>query len=124
MTRRSIAMTMAAGTVAAGAAAGCGDDTGMPVSTPCVPGSGVICTVAGTGIAGDGADDLAALETRLYLPQDVSIGPDGRLFIVDWNNHRIRARQPDGTLHVVAGAASSGTTPTTRPPTASTTRRR
>ena len=27
------------------------------------------------------------------LPQDVTFAPDGRLFIVDWNNHRIRARQ-------------------------------
>ena len=63
----------------------------------------MICTVAGTGIAGDGADGLAALTTRLYLPQDVTIGPDGRLYIVDWNNHRIRVRQDDGTLKIVAG---------------------
>jgi sugar lactone lactonase YvrE len=109
MTARSIAMAalMAMTTVAAGAA-GCGDDEGPPASKPCVPGSGVICTVAGTGIPGDGADDLVALETRLYLPQDVSIAPDGRLFIVDWNNHRIRARQADGTLHIVAGAGELG----------------
>ena len=57
---------------------------------------------------GDGADDLVALETRLYLPQDVTIAPDGRLFIVDWNNHRIRVRQPDGTLHIVAGTGELG----------------
>ena len=107
MTARS-SIAMAALMIAAGAAAGCGDDTNPPVSKACVPGSGVICTVAGTGIAGDGADDLVALETRLYLPQDVSIAPDGRLFIVDWNNHRIRARQPDGTLHIVAGAGELG----------------
>ena len=35
--------------------------------------------MAGTGIAGDGADGLAALATHLYLPQDVTVGPDGRL---------------------------------------------
>ena len=107
MIGRSIATAVVMAAVAAGAA-GCGDDNGIPVSKPCEPGSGVICTVAGTGIAGDGADDLVALETRLYLPQDVSIGPDGRLFIVDWNNHRIRARQPDGTLHIVAGTGELG----------------
>jgi DNA-binding beta-propeller fold protein YncE len=93
-------------TMAAVGGAGCGDDS--EPSKACEPGSGVICTVAGTGIAGDGADDLAATETRLYLPQDISIAPDGRLFIVDWNNHRIRARQPDGTLHIVAGAGELG----------------
>ena len=55
-----------------------------------------ICTVAGTGIAGDGADGLPALETRLYLPQDTTFGPDGRLYVVDWNNHRIRVINADG----------------------------
>ena len=64
--------------------------------------------MAGTGIAGDGADGLAALATRLYLPQDVTIGPDGRLYIVDWNNHRIRVRQDDGTLQIVAGIGELG----------------
>ena len=110
MTRRAhvAARLMVATTMLAAGAAGCGDDTGTPVEKPCVPGSGVICTVAGTGIPGDGVDNLLALETRLYLPQDVSIAPDGRLFIVDWNNHRIRARQADGTLHVVAGAGELG----------------
>jgi sugar lactone lactonase YvrE len=68
----------------------------------------VICTVAGTGIAGDGADDLPALATRLYLPQDVTVAPDGRLFIVDWNNHRVRSREDNGTLHIIAGIGELG----------------
>jgi DNA-binding beta-propeller fold protein YncE len=93
------------------AVAGCGDaamTTMPPPPPPCEQAPGVICTVAGTGIAGDGADDRPALDTRLYLPQDVSIAPDGRLYIVDWNNHRIRARQDDGTLHIVAGIGELG----------------
>jgi hypothetical protein len=32
----------------------------------------------------------------------VTIGPDGRLYIVDWNNHRIRVGEDD-TLKIVAG---------------------
>jgi len=94
----------------AGAAPGCGGDGQAPPPPPvaCDPVPGNICTVAGTGIAGDGVDDLAAIDTRLYLPQDVSIGPDGRLYIVDWNNHRIRVRQDDGTLHIVAGIGELG----------------
>jgi DNA-binding beta-propeller fold protein YncE len=99
-----------AAALAAAAAADCGGEmAGTTAPTvPCEPAAGRICTVAGTGIMGDGADDLNALDTRLSLPQDVSLGPDGRLTIVDWNNHRIRVRQDDGTLHIVAGLGELG----------------
>ena len=83
-------------------AVGCGDNRSSP-AVACVAANGVICTIAGTGIAGDGDNDMPATATRLYLPQDITIAPDGRLFIVDWNNHHVRARQPDGTLRIVAG---------------------
>jgi hypothetical protein len=101
--------------------AACGDDlpaAGPAASaTPSSPSSptagalcasGQICTVAGTGIPGDGADDLPARETRLYLPQDMTVGPDGRLYVVDWNNHRIRVIADDGTMRIVAGAGELG----------------
>jgi sugar lactone lactonase YvrE len=101
-----LAATAIAG--AAAAAAGCGGDAHPQPTPACVASIGAICTVAGTGIAGDGADDQSALETRLYLPQDVTVGPDGRLYIVDWNNHRIRVRRDDGTLHIVAGIGELG----------------
>ena len=94
--------------VAGGAAvAGCGGD-GDPQQADCPPVSGHICSIAGTGIAGDGADELPALETRLYQPQDVTVGPDGRVFIVDWNNHRIRVLDTDGKLRIVAGVGELG----------------
>ena len=99
---------LAAAALAAARSPAAATTTGPAGASRCVPARGVICTVAGTGIAGDGADDLAALATRLYLPQDVTIGPDGRLYIVDWNNHRIRVRQDDGTLHIVAGIGELG----------------
>lgn len=71
---------------------------------PCLALPGVICTVAGTGIAGDGADGLSPLATNLYSPADVAFDDRGLMFVVDWNNHRIRAIGRDGALHVVAGA--------------------
>jgi hypothetical protein len=108
-------------TGAALAAVGCGDDTAFsPPGTPDptmtttttttgpLCSSGQICTIAGTGIAGDGEDDLPALATRLYLPQDITYGPDGRLYVVDWNNHRIRVIGPDGVMHIVAGIGELG----------------
>ena len=93
--------------VLAGVGCGGGADPGQPASA-CAPASGTICSIAGNGIAGDGADDHPALATKLYLPQDVTIGPDRRPFIVDWNNHRVRVLQPDGTLHIVAGVGELG----------------
>jgi sugar lactone lactonase YvrE len=99
--------------------AACGDDLPAipPVTDPTTDpttmtgalcAAGQICTIAGTGIAGDGADALPALETRLYLPQDTTFGPDGRLYVVDWNNHRIRVIDTDRRMHVVAGIGELG----------------
>ena len=48
------------------------------------------------------------LATRLYLPQDMTVGPDGRLYVVDWNNHRIRVIGADGVMHIVAGIGELG----------------
>jgi DNA-binding beta-propeller fold protein YncE len=72
-------------------------------SPPCPRTSGTICTVAGTGVAGDGEDGRLPLKTMLYDPTDIAFAPDGALVIVDWNNHRIRSVQKDGTLKIVAG---------------------
>jgi sugar lactone lactonase YvrE len=99
--------------------AGCGDDLPArskepgpePTPTPntsALCASGQICTVAGTGIAGDGQDRLPARDTRLYLPQDTTVGPDDRLYVVDWNNHRIRVIDDDGRMRIVAGIGELG----------------
>src|SRR5690606_30291480 len=72
--------------IAALALAACGAPDRGP---PCAPGT--ICTVAGTGEQGIGEDGLSAHQTDLYLPVDVARGPDGRMFIVDFNNHRVLA---------------------------------
>src|SRR4051812_16994339 len=57
---------------------------------------------------GGGGGGWPAREPRLYLPQDTTVGPDGRLFVVDWNNHRIRVIEPDGTMRIVAGIGELG----------------
>jgi sugar lactone lactonase YvrE len=66
-----------------------------------------ITTVAGTGIAGVNEDGLSPLETNFYLPQDVTAGPDGMVYLVDWNNHRIR-RINGGVVETVAGTGELG----------------
>ena len=63
----------------------CGETPTGP-STP----YGRIETFAGTGDAGKGPEEAPLLQALFYLPQDLTYGPDGRLYILDWNNHRVR----------------------------------
>jgi sugar lactone lactonase YvrE len=67
----------------------CGCAASGDKAAPC-EGKGVICTYLGNGEAGLGEDGLEPLKVSLYLPQDLTFGPDGRPYVVDWNNHRIR----------------------------------
>lgn len=68
----------------------------------------IITTVAGTGVAGQNEDGLDPLDTHLYLPQDMTVGPDGLVYIIDWNNHRIRRITADDTVETVAGTGELG----------------
>jgi adhesin/invasin len=51
-------------------------------------------TVAGTGRAGFNGDNKPARETTLNQPGGVGIHPDGRIFIADTNNNRVRVIVP------------------------------
>lgn len=77
--------------------------------------AGVICTLIGSGENGydRGADEqpIPSREARMSLPQDMLAAPDGNLYVLDWNNHRIRRYDPeDGMLHWVAGQGELGGT--------------
>jgi sugar lactone lactonase YvrE len=48
-------------------------------------------------------DGLPARETAFYLPSAVKRGPDGLLYVMDFNNHRLRRIEADGTVTTVAG---------------------
>ena len=61
-------------------------------------------TVAGTGEAGYGGDDGPGTAAKLNNPRDIEVGPDGRLYIADELNHRIRALDLEtGVITTVAG---------------------
>lgn len=47
-------------------------------------------TFAGNGSAGSPVENVHSTDSPMYWPMDVTVGPDGRQYIVDWNNHRIR----------------------------------
>jgi hypothetical protein len=72
---------------------------------------GVICTVAGTGLAQYDGDGRPALETSLYLPIDVTFDPFGQLLIMDWNNLLLRRLDPTGTLTTIMGIVNTEALP-------------
>ncbi len=65
--------------------------------------SGLIDTVAGTGIPGGAGDGGLAASAELHGPQSVVVDASGAVFVADWNNRRIRRIDPDGTIQTVAG---------------------
>lgn len=78
------------------------------VQRACEPAPGTICTVVGSGRAGLAGDEGPAWRAEVYLPMDATVGPGGALYVVDWNNHRIRlVEDPLGT-DVVETCAGSG----------------
>jgi DNA-binding beta-propeller fold protein YncE len=73
--------------------------------------AGSIDTFAGTGNASFSGDGKPARETDFYWPQDVAVNPaTGQLHVVDWNNHRIRRVEDDGTVRTVVGVGELGDT--------------
>ena len=88
------------------ACGGAPDGDGAP---PCDGPSGTLCLFMGTtGRPGLGHDGVPPHEVRLYLPQDLDFGPDGRPYVVDWNNHRIRTLDADGLVQTYIGTGELG----------------
>lgn len=67
---------------------------------------GVICTVAGTGMAQWDGDGRRALDTSFYFPIAVIFDRDGQPLILDWNNLRLRRINLDGTVVTVMGTGA------------------
>jgi len=66
--------------------------------------TGVIYSVAGTGMAAYNGDDVPATETGLAGPSGLALASDGPLFIADSFNGRIRAVDPvTGLIRTVVG---------------------
>ncbi len=74
--------------------------------------SGVITTIAGRGEAGFSGDGGPAAQAHLRQPHSIQFGPDGRLFICDIGNHRVRVVDPaTGLMRTLAGNGERGPTP-------------
>lgn len=71
--------------------------------TACLSRSGVVCAVAGTGDLGFNRDGLPATDTDLFLVSAARRGPDDRIWIMDFNNLRLRVIDDDGRVQTVIG---------------------
>lgn len=69
--------------------------------------SGIISTVAGTGVAGYSGNGGPATSAQLSAPTDVSVDASGNLYIADRDNHCIRKISTSGIISTVAGLGGS-----------------
>jgi sugar lactone lactonase YvrE len=91
--------------------AACASDPTTPIVSPTCGGPGTICTVGGTGLAAFDGDGRAFAETSFYWPLDLEFAPDGRAYLLDWNNHRVRRVEADGKVRTVIGTDLPGDGP-------------
>ncbi|HUJ60809.1 MAG TPA: hypothetical protein VLX92_20040 [Kofleriaceae bacterium] len=91
MSRSHLALTLLSVSLVActGSSSGSGDDGPAP------PFTNGVSTLAGAGDPGfvDGDRDVA----RFNNPTNVAVGPDGNVYVADWQNGKIRVVAPDGT---------------------------
>lgn len=68
-----------------------------------------VTTIAGNGTMGFGGDGGPATAASLNRPRDLEIGPDGRLYIADTDNDRVRVVDlTTGVISTIAGGAGRG----------------
>lgn len=80
-------------------------DTGNHVIRKITP-KGQVSTLAGNGVAGD--RDGLALQAQFNGPIGVAVAKDGKVYVADTYNDKIRVILPDGTVQTVAGGATPG----------------
>ncbi len=69
---------------------------------------GVITTVAGTGVAGEGGDGGPATAAQLGWPYGLAVDAIGNLYITDWYYYRVRKVTTTGIITTVAGNGTIG----------------
>ncbi len=82
--------------------------------------TGIITTIAGTGIAGYNGDNGPATAAQINLTGYLAISPAGELYIPDYYNRRIRKIDAAGIITTVVGNGTGGNTGDGGPATAAT----
>ena len=70
--------------------------------------SGVIETVAGTGLWGDSGDGGPATAARLNSPSGVAVDGAGNVYVADSGSRRVRRIDASGVIETVAGTGERG----------------
>jgi DNA-binding beta-propeller fold protein YncE len=91
--------------------AGCGDPSTPPPDPIDCTSPGQVCTWAGTGIPAFNGDGLALTATTFYWPMDMEFALNGRPYILDWQNHRVRRVEDGGRVVTVIGSDLPGDGP-------------
>ena len=69
--------------------------------------TGIITTIAGSGVAGDGGDGADATNAK-FIPADIRFDRMNNLYISDNTYHRIRKVNSDGIISTYAGTGIAG----------------
>jgi len=70
--------------------------------------TGIITTVAGTGVAGSSGDGGPATSAQLNLPSGLALDSAGNLYIAEQGGNRVRKVTPGGTISRAAGTGTYG----------------
>jgi uncharacterized protein (TIGR03437 family) len=71
--------------------------------------TGIISTIAGTGVAGFSGDGGPATEARLNNVQGITADKDGNVYLADAVNNRVRRiNAADGKINTIAGTGTAG----------------
>ena len=73
-----------------------------------VDNSGVITTIAGTGIGGYNGDGIQATAAELNNPSSVRVDAAGNIYVSEINGQRIRKIDPSGIISTIAGTGAGG----------------
>ncbi len=73
-----------------------------------VDSSGIITTIAGTGVQEFGGDGGPAVEAQLRSPRGVAVDGAGNVYIADYSNYRIRKVDSLGIITTIAGTGVRG----------------
>jgi uncharacterized protein (TIGR03437 family) len=70
--------------------------------------TGIITTIAGTGVRGFSGDGGPALSAQFNEPTQIAVDRQNNIYVLDCDNYRIRKITPDGIIRTVAGTGDPG----------------